>query len=58
MCGMAVPIRSTVVLSVSMCGMAVTIWSTCGFERKNVWYGCYNLVNLWFSAQVCVVCLF
>ena len=27
-----------------MCGMAVTIWSTCGFERKYVWYGCYNLV--------------
>ena len=25
---MAVPIRSTVVLSVKMCGMAVTIWST------------------------------
>ena len=48
MCGMAVPIRSTVVLSVNMCGMAVTIWSTCGFERKYVWYGCYNLVNLWF----------
>ena len=22
------------VLSVNMCGMAVTIWSTCGFERK------------------------
>ena len=37
-----------VVLSVKMCGMAVTIWSTCGFERKYVWYGCYNLVNLWF----------
>ena len=36
------------VLSVKMCGMAVTIWSTCGFERKYVWYGCYNLVNLWF----------
>ena len=40
-----------VVLSVKMCGMAVTIWSTCGFERKYVWYGCYNLVNLWFCAQ-------
>ena len=25
-----------------MCGMAVSIWSTCGFERKYVWYGCYN----------------
>ena len=37
-----------VVLSLNMCGMAVTIWSTCGFERKYVWYGCYNLVNLWF----------
>ena len=46
-----------VVLSVNMCGMAVTIWSTCGFERKYVWYGCYNLVNLWFCAQVCVVWL-
>ena len=39
------------VLSVKMCGMAVTIWSTCGFERKYVWYGCYNLVNLWFSSM-------
>ena len=29
-----------------MCGMAVTIWSTCGFDRMYVWYGCYNLVNL------------
>ena len=29
-----------------MCGMAVTIWSTCGFERKYVWYGCYNLGQL------------
>ena len=62
MCGMAVTIWSigfgqlcvvccynlVVVLSASMCGMAVTIWSTCGFERKYVWYGCYNLVNLWF----------
>ena len=46
-----------VVLSVKMCGMAVTIWSTCGFERKYVWYGCYNLVNLWFCAQVCVIWL-
>ena len=35
-------------LSVKMCGMAVTIWSTCGFEHKYVWYGCYNLVNWWF----------
>ena len=34
-----------------MCGMAVTIWSTCGFERKYVWYGCYNLVNFWFVEQ-------
>ena len=33
-------------LSASMCGMAVTIWSTCGIERKYVWYGCNNLVNL------------
>ena len=31
-----------------MCGMAVPIRSTGGFERKYVWYGCYNLVNLWF----------
>ena len=29
-----------------MCGMAVPIRSTGGFERKYVWYGCYNLVNL------------
>ena len=36
------------VLIACMCGMAVTIWSTCGLERKYVWYGCYNLVNLWF----------
>ena len=48
MCGMAVQLGQLVVLSVNMCGMAVTIWSTCGFERKYVWYGCYNLVNLWF----------
>ena len=40
-----------------MCGMAVTIWSTCCFERKYVWYGCYNLVNLWFLARVCVAWL-
>ena len=40
-----------VVLSVNMCGMAVTIWSTCGFERKYVWLGCYNLVNLWFERK-------
>ena len=44
-----------VVFSVSMCGMAVSIWSTCGIERKYVWYGCYNFVSLWFWAQVCVV---
>ena len=50
------------VLSPSTCGMAVPIRSTGGFERKNVcvqfgqlvvlsqyvWYGCYNLVKLWF----------
>ena len=36
------------ILSLAMCGMAVPIRSTDGFERKNVWYGCYNLVNLWF----------
>ena len=49
MCGMAVRkyLGQLVVLSVNMCGMAVTIWSTCGFERKYVWYGCNNLVNLW-----------
>ena len=35
-------------LSLAMCGMAVIIWSNGGFERKYVWYGCYNLVNLWF----------
>ena len=33
------------VLSVSMCGMAVTIWSTCYFEPSYEWYGCYNLVK-------------
>ena len=38
------------VLSVNMGGMAVPIRSTGGFERKYVWYGCYNLVNLWFGA--------
>ena len=48
MCGMAVTIWSTCGFERNMCGMAVTIWSTCGFERKYVWYGCYNLVNLWF----------
>ena len=37
-----------------MCGMAVTIWSTCGFERKYVWYGCYNLVNFWFYPSIVV----
>ena len=31
-----------------MSGMAVIIWSNGGFERKYVWYGCYNLVNLLF----------
>ena len=31
------------VLSVKMCGMAVTIWSTCGFERKYVSYGLFQL---------------
>ena len=36
------------VLSPSICGMAVPIRSTGGFERKNVWYGCSNLDNLWF----------
>ena len=36
------------VLGASMCAMAVTIWLTCSLERKYVWYGCYNLVNLWF----------
>ena len=35
------------VLSVNMCGMAVTIWSTCGFEGKYVWYGCSIQDNLW-----------
>ena len=34
------------VLSVNMCGMAVTIWSTCGFERKYVSYGRYQLGQL------------
>ena len=29
-----------VVLSVNMCGMAVIIWSTFGFEPKYLWYGC------------------
>ena len=33
-----------------MCGMAVPIRSTGGFERKNVWYGCYNMINLLFLA--------
>ena len=41
-CDMAVTICQLVVLSASMCGMAVTIWSTCGFERKYVWYACSN----------------
>ena len=41
-----------------MCGMAVPIRSTGGFVRKYVWYGCYNLVNLWCRAYVCVVWLF
>ena len=36
-----------------MCGMAVPIRSTGGFERKYVWYGCHNLVNLWFCASMC-----
>ena len=31
-----------VILSLAMCGMPVIIWSTGGFERKYVWYGCYN----------------
>ena len=34
-----------------MCGMAVPIRSTGGFERKNVWYGCYNLVNYVWLAE-------
>ena len=49
MCGMLLQfaqrlfqLGQLVVLSVNMCGMAVTIWSTCGFERKYVWYGCSN----------------
>ena len=46
-----------VVLSVKMCGMAVPIWTTCDLEPNYVWYGCYNLVNLWFWAQICVVWL-
>ena len=46
MCGLAVTIGQLVVLSVNMCGMAFTIWSTCGFERKYVWYGCSNLVTI------------
>ena len=41
-----------------MCGMPVLIRPTSGFERKYVRYGCYNLVNLWFLAEVCVVWLF
>ena len=53
MCGMAVTIWSTCGFERKYVCMAVTIWSTCGlehkyFERKYVWYGCYNLVNLWF----------
>ena len=48
MCGMAVTIWSTFGFERSMCGMAVPIRSTGGFEPKYVWYGCYNLVNLWF----------
>ena len=46
-----------VVFSASMCGMPVIIRPTSGFERKYVWYVCYNLVNFWFWAQVCVVWL-
>ena len=44
------------VLSLNMCGMAVTIWSTCGFERKYVWYGCsiwstcgFELKYVWYG---------
>ena len=40
-----------VVFSASMCGMPVIIRPTSGFERKYVWYGCYNLVVL--SASMC-----
>ena len=37
-----------------MCGMAVPIRPTCGFERKYVWYGCYNLGQLVvLSANMC-----
>ena len=43
------------ILCLAMCGMAAIIWSNGCFERKYVWYGCYNLVNLWFLAHVCVV---
>ena len=47
MCGMACSnLVNLMVLSASMCGMAVPIRSTGGFERKNVWYGCSNLDNL------------
>ena len=35
-----------VVLSVNMCGMAVIIWSTFGFEPKYLWYGCSQLGQL------------
>ena len=46
---------------VNMCGMAVTIWSTCGFERKYVWqfdmcferkyvwYGCWSTFGMGFE---------
>ena len=37
-----------------MCGMAVTILSTCGFERKYVWYGLFQLGQLMvLSASMC-----
>ena len=35
-----------------MCGMAVTIWSTCGFERKYVWYGCL-IWSIGFESSMC-----
>ena len=56
MCGMAVIIWSTwygfertticVVWLFQLGQQIVMVFVR--FERKNVWYGCYNLVNLWF----------
>ena len=48
MCGMAVQFGQLVVLSLVCVVWLLQFGQTVGFERKYVWYGCYNLVNLWF----------